>query len=36
MAGGGSGGHAFPIRSLLIHLHKNSTYRSHVDRVFWF
>ena len=36
MAGGGTGGHVFPIRSLLETLFKTPSYTSQVDKVYRF
>ncbi|MDR0651504.1 MAG: hypothetical protein LBG59_09215 [Candidatus Peribacteria bacterium] len=36
MAGGGTGGHVMPIRSLLRTLFKTPHYATQVEKVFWF
>jgi UDP-N-acetylglucosamine:LPS N-acetylglucosamine transferase len=36
MAGGGTGGHVMPIRSLLETLFKTPSYASQVDKIYWF
>ncbi|MDR0651477.1 MAG: glycosyltransferase [Candidatus Peribacteria bacterium] len=36
MAGGGTGGHVFPIRSLLETLFKTPSFASQVDKMYWF
>lgn len=36
MAGGGTGGHVFPIRSLLEFLHHHPSYSEHIEKLYRF
>ncbi|HPC34714.1 MAG TPA: glycosyltransferase, partial [Candidatus Absconditabacterales bacterium] len=36
MAGGGTGGHVFPIKSLIEHIYKNPEYSQKITKIIWF
>jgi len=36
MAGGGTGGHVFPIKSLIDYLAQTPTFSKQVEAIYWF